>query len=141
MIVIADDIKQVKEKFGFNPDEQYVVPNEVWYYRYISKIPPGTRTSTSMHEKKGTGHLSLTYIPQTLIDRSMNFMLLVLLMVLLLKLNGMLFSQSTLKLILKKLLNFLVVFLANCLKTGNLLFHVSLLLILQLPLVNFLKVF
>ncbi|KAI7882406.1 transketolase [Lichtheimia hyalospora FSU 10163] len=26
----ADDIKQVKEKFGFNPDEQYVVPKEVY---------------------------------------------------------------------------------------------------------------
>jgi hypothetical protein len=26
---IDDDIKQVKEKFGFNPEEKYVVPQEV----------------------------------------------------------------------------------------------------------------
>ncbi|ORY89956.1 transketolase [Syncephalastrum racemosum] len=27
-----DDIKQVKQKLGFNPDEKYVVPNEVYEY-------------------------------------------------------------------------------------------------------------
>lgn len=27
--IAADDIRQVKEKFGFNPDEKYVVPPEV----------------------------------------------------------------------------------------------------------------
>lgn len=68
-------------------------------------------------------------------------MVLVLPMVLLLKPNGMLSLPSTLKLIPKRLLNFLVVLLANCPRTGKLLSHASLPLILLLPLVSFLKVF
>lgn len=29
IIKIDDDIKQVKEKFGFNPEQKYFVPQEV----------------------------------------------------------------------------------------------------------------
>ena len=31
--IIADDIRQLKQKFGFNPDEKYVVPPEVSGYQ------------------------------------------------------------------------------------------------------------
>ncbi|KAI0473095.1 transketolase [Xylariaceae sp. FL0804] len=35
----ADDIKQIKEKFGFNPDESFVVPQEVYdmYHKHASE--------------------------------------------------------------------------------------------------------
>ncbi|KAI9498357.1 transketolase [Zychaea mexicana] len=41
----VDDIKQVKEKFGFNPDEKYVVPKEVYEF-YGARAAAGAAAET-----------------------------------------------------------------------------------------------
>lgn len=42
----ADDIKQVKQKFGFNPDESYVVPKEV-YDLYAARAAEGAKAEAT----------------------------------------------------------------------------------------------
>ncbi|KAI8391679.1 transketolase [Radiomyces spectabilis] len=44
-----DDIKQVKEKFGFNPDEQYVVPKEVYDF-YGARTQHGIQAEAAWNE-------------------------------------------------------------------------------------------
>ncbi|ODV74168.1 transketolase TKL1 [Cyberlindnera jadinii NRRL Y-1542] len=39
----ADDIKQLKEKLGFNPEENFVVPQEVYDYYNKETIQPGQK--------------------------------------------------------------------------------------------------
>ncbi|KAI8139692.1 transketolase [Fennellomyces sp. T-0311] len=45
----GDDIKQVKEKFGFNPEETYVVPKEV-YELYAARAAAGAAAEAEWNE-------------------------------------------------------------------------------------------
>lgn len=48
-----DDIKQLKEKLGFNPDETFAVPQEVYDYYQKETIEPGVKAEEAWNELFG----------------------------------------------------------------------------------------
>ncbi|SCW01288.1 LAFE_0D09274g1_1 [Lachancea fermentati] len=45
-----DDVKQLKKKFGFNPDESFVVPQEVYDFYNKTVIQPGMKACEEWHK-------------------------------------------------------------------------------------------
>ncbi|OCK87465.1 transketolase [Cenococcum geophilum 1.58] len=57
----ADDIKQLKEKFGFDPEKTFVVPQEVYdmYHEHASKGAAAEQEWNQLFEKYGQEHKEL----------------------------------------------------------------------------------
>jgi transketolase len=56
----ADDIKQLKEKFGFNPEQTFVVPQEVYdmYHKHAAEGAAAEEEWNAMLAKYGENHAS-----------------------------------------------------------------------------------
>jgi transketolase len=57
----ADDIKQVKEKFGFDPEKMFVVPQEVYdmYHKHAADGAAAEQEWNKLFEKYGSEHKEL----------------------------------------------------------------------------------
>ncbi|KAF2190202.1 transketolase [Zopfia rhizophila CBS 207.26] len=57
----ADDIKQVKEKFGFDPEKTFVVPQEVYdlYHKHAAEGAAAEQEWNKLFEKYGQEHKAL----------------------------------------------------------------------------------